>query len=275
MIQRVLYSLALLLQLSMATTAQPIIDCGHSHNDYTHTHPLTDALSYGYKSIEVDVFLHHDQLIVSHTADGLDHKPNIETLYLQPLLERVKQNNGWVYKGDTTPTILMVEFKTDGEEGYQKLKTLITKYQSLYCDRMGKGGPIKILITGHRPWQTVQQGKELYVTLDGTIAQSATATPSYIMERVSDPYSSYFSWHGRGKMPKAQLQKLDTLVSIAHAHGRQLRFYACPQNENLWTTLLDAGVDWINVDDLARFATFYAMYLVESKKPKNCHCVRM
>ena len=273
MIQRLLLGIALL--LSIAVHAQPIIDCGHSHNDYMHGQPLTDALSYGYKSIEVDVFLHNDQLIVSHTADGLDHKPSIETLYLQPLVERVKQNGGWVYKGDTSATILMVEFKSDGEQSYQKLKTLIGTYQSLFCDRMGHGGPVKILITGHRPWDTVKKGGELYVTLDGDISQATAAVPASIIERVSNPYGSYFGWRGRGKMPKAQQQRLDTIVRIAHAYGRQLRFYACPQNENIWTTLLDAGVDWINVDDLARFARFYAVYSKESKKPKNCHCVRM
>ena len=31
--------------------------CGHAHNDYEHPQPLTDALSRGVCSIEVDVFL--------------------------------------------------------------------------------------------------------------------------------------------------------------------------------------------------------------------------
>lgn len=243
-----------------ASVAQVPLFHGHSHNDYTHEHPLTDALDYGFKSIEIDVFLHHDKLVVSHTATDLDHKKDIEELYLKPILGRTRANMGHVYLGDTTPTIFMVEFKNDPEASYIKLKELIVKYKGLFCDRSGHGRPIKLLITGNRPWETVKKGKEEYVTLDADINQSAMDLPPYIIERVSDPYGSHFTWRGRGTMPKAQRARLDSLVKLAHEHGRQIRFYACPENENIWRTLLDAKVDWINVDDLRRFATFYKQY---------------
>jgi alkaline phosphatase len=76
-------------------------------------------------------------------------------------------------------------------------------------------------------------------------------------------------------MPKAQKEKLDELVKIAHDHGRQIRFYALPQEENVWRTLLDAGVDWINVDELEKFALFYRDYIRTHPRSANCHCVRM
>jgi len=258
-----------------ALPAQQILDCGHSHNDYVHEHPLFDALSYGYKSIEIDVWLHNGKLVVDHDGVGLDSKKDIEELYLRPIAERVKAHHGWVYDGDTTPTIFMVEFKNDGEACYVKLKELIEKYKGLFCDRMGRGGPIKILITGNKPWKTLLKGNELYATGDGDISQSCDKTPDYIIERVSDPYGEHFSWHGRGAMPKAQRQKLEELVKIAHDHGRQIRFYALPQNENVWRELLDAGVDWINIDKLEMFAKFYKKYLETHGKSGNCHCVRM
>ena len=76
-------------------------------------------------------------------------------------------------------------------------------------------------------------------------------------------------------MPKAQKEKLAVLVKLAHEHGRQIRFYALPQNENVWRELLDAGVDWINVDQLKRFAEFYKSYSIVHNSPGGCHCVRM
>ena len=261
--------------LGLQLSAQQIIESGHSHNDYMHEHPLTDALSYGYKSIEIDVWLHDGKLIVSHEGVGLDSKKGIEELYIKPIQERVKTNGGWVYAGDTTPTIFMVEFKSEPEAAYIKLKELIEKYKELFCDRMGRGGPVKLLITGHRPWKSLLKGMELYITADGAISQSADAVPASIIERVSDPYRSHFHWRGKGLMPKAQKARLDSLVKTAHDHDRQIRFYACPENENIWRTLLEAGVDWINVDDLRRFATFYKDYISKNGKPKSCHCVRM
>jgi hypothetical protein len=254
---------------------QPILDCGHSHNDYTHEHPLFDALGYGYKSIEIDVWLHNGKLIVDHDGLGLDGKKDMEDLYLLPVIERVKAHNGWVYDGDTTPTIFMVEFKNDPEACYAVLKQLIEKHKGLFCDRLGHGGPIKLLITGHRPWQSLLRGNELYITADGDIKQSGDSLPPHILERVSDPYGSHFSWKGNGTIPQKQKAKLDEMVRVAHDHGRQIRFYALPQEENVWRTLLEAGVDWINVDKLEKFAAFYKEYIRTHGKSGNCHCVRM
>ena len=258
----------LFLLLAFYSPAQPILPHGHSHNDYLHEHPLADALMYGYKSIEIDVWLYNGKLIASHDNLGLAAKKDIEELYFKPIAERIKANGGKVYAGDTTPTIFMVEFKSDGEQGYKKLKELIEKYKEIICDRRGRGGPVKILITGKKPWATLMQGKEMYATGDGSIRQAADSTPAYIMERVSDPYPADFTWRGNGNMPTRQKNKLREMVKTAHEHGRQIRFYACPQNENIWRNLLDAGVDWINVDDLARFATFYSDYIKISTHAK-------
>lgn len=270
----------LLLAVATGLSAQPVapvtlLESGHSHNDYMHAHPLLDALQYGYKSIEIDVWLHRGRLIVDHNGLALDSgKKDIEELYLRPIQERVRANGGRVYAGDTTPTIFMVEFKNDPEAGYAVLKTLIEKYKGLFADRMGHGGPIKLLITGNRPWKSLYTDKELYITADGAISQAADSVPPHIIERVSDPYGSHFTWRGHGPMPKKQRARLDALVKTAHDHGRQIRFYAAPEEENVWRTLLDAGVDWVNADDLPRFATFYQDYIRANGKPKNCHCVR-
>ena len=59
----------------MAISAQvQVVQHGHAHNDYMHTRPLMEALESGFTSIEIDVFLHKNDLIVSHTAAGLDKK---------------------------------------------------------------------------------------------------------------------------------------------------------------------------------------------------------
>ena len=39
--------------------------------------------------------------------------------------------------------------------------------------------------------------------------------------------------------------------------------------------MLDAGVDWINIDKLAKFAAFYKSYILTHGKASGCHCVRM
>jgi hypothetical protein len=91
-----LISTFLILFFSLSLSAQQILASGHSHNDYTHEHPLFDALIFGYKSIEIDVWLHNGKLIVDHDGIGLDSGKDIDELYLLPIMDRVKMHKGWV-----------------------------------------------------------------------------------------------------------------------------------------------------------------------------------
>lgn len=66
----------------------------HAHNDYLHERPLLDALNDGFCSVEADVFLVDGKLLVGHGRAELRSQRTLETLYLDPLLIRVRENGG-------------------------------------------------------------------------------------------------------------------------------------------------------------------------------------
>jgi len=57
-------------------------------------------------------------------------------------------------------------------------------------------------------------------------------------------------------MPESERDKLHATVKRAHADGRVVRFWATPENENLWRELMSADVDLINTDDLSGLQKF-------------------
>src|SRR4051812_49632410 len=83
----------------------------HAHNDYEHPRPLLDALDRGFRSVEADMWLSKDALLVAHTPLGLKPERTLQRLYLDPLRERVKAN-GAVYKNGPA-FYLLVDVKTD------------------------------------------------------------------------------------------------------------------------------------------------------------------
>src|SRR5437660_11055239 len=87
------------------------LKCGHAHNDYEHTRPLFDALDQGFCSVEADVFLVGDKLLIGHTQVSLRPERTLEALYLDPLRERVKANGGRLYKYGP-PAWLLIDVKT-------------------------------------------------------------------------------------------------------------------------------------------------------------------
>src|SRR4051812_6991468 len=66
----------------------------HAHNDYAHNRPLFDALDHGFSSIEADVFLINGNLLVGHDREALRPERTLKSLYLAPLAERIRENNG-------------------------------------------------------------------------------------------------------------------------------------------------------------------------------------
>jgi len=51
-------------------------------------------------------------------------------------------------------------------------------------------------------------------------------------------------------MPAAEKKKLDDMLKKVHDEGKKLRFWASPDNENVWKVLQAAGADLINTDRL-------------------------
>jgi hypothetical protein len=251
-----------LLLFSLASFADAqIAQHGHAHNDYMHTRPLFEALENGFVSIEIDVFLHNNDLIVSHTATGLDKKPDIEELYLKPIQKIIHDNGGHVYKDYTGPVIFMVELKTSAGPAYARLEEILDKYKDMLAvysqDSLIKQGPIQILITGNKPYVQISGEKTSYATIDGDIKDLKDTRYLHIITRYSDPWSLYFTWTGNGPMPQEEKDRLDTLVADVHRKGKQIRFYAIPDKPEVWRVLLNAHVDWVNTDKLKEYNHFY------------------
>lgn len=246
--------------------AQTYLPNGHAHNDYVHKKPLVTALENGFASVEIDVFLHKGELIVSHIPVALNSKPTLQALYLEPLKAIIDKNGGWVYPEEKKPLILMIDFKTGASETYEKLKEALKPYDAYltkYINGQKQQGALEVLISGSKPYKEVKEEKERYVTIDGSYGDAGNLPGINVVTRASSSYGSYFKWRGKGQMPEEERKLLNELVEKAHASGLKARFWAIPDKEKVWRVLLDAGVDWINTDKLKKFRAFYLKYKQE------------
>lgn len=260
MYRKLSVSLLLLLLFYGTVKAQPIVRA-HAHNDYVHKRPLSDALQNGFTSIEIDVFAHRNQLKVAHIPLALGIKKNIDVLYFKPLSQLLEKQNGQVYMGYTTPVILMVDFKNNPEVTYQLLKDAITPYYhylTLYQNgQVIQQGAVEILVSGKVPLAMLRQEDTLWCTADVQITKMADSTLRPVVSRYSSAWKKFFTWTGKGEMPLKERKQLNELVTEANRLGKHIRFYHIPDKPNVWTTLLEAGVHWINTDRLRDFKKHY------------------
>src|SRR3954447_10815996 len=85
----------------------------HSHNDYEQARPFYAAYEAGFGSIEADIFLVNNELLVAHEQKELPMHRTLDSLYLQPLQSALQKNNGYPYKDSTRPLQLLIDIKTD------------------------------------------------------------------------------------------------------------------------------------------------------------------
>ena len=237
---------------------------GHAHNDYENENPLHDALKNGFISVEADVHLLNDQLYVSHDhPKELKPEMTLKSLYLDPLKKHIARHNGHVYTGYKGPFYLMIDFKTAAGPTYKKLKSILKDYLSMLSlveDGVEKKRPVKIFISGNRPFKEVLNDEPKLVGLDGRPRDLDKNIPASIMPVVSDHYFNILSWMGEGKIHKKALNKFKKLVEETHAQGKKLRLWAAPDIPAVWRFLLEHDVDLINTDRVEAYREFYMQY---------------
>lgn len=247
-----------------STNIKPIINA-HAHNDYEHENPLFDALDNLFISVEVDVHFIDGELFVSHnTPKSTDSLETLETLYLEPLLNRINQNQGHVYTGYNGFFYLMIDIKTESATSYEKLKDVLRQYESIISlvknGNEEKNKPVKVVVTGFdgRPFNQILTDEPKYVTIDGRPNELGRGISAAIMPYISDNYNKYFSFTGKGEVSKKDSVTITNLVNATHKEGKKLRFWASPDNEAVWNFLLSYNVDLINTDKLEEFNKFWS-----------------
>lgn len=252
--------------LMMLATAQAEVTAlpgAHAHNDYLHRRPLLDALSHGFTSVEADVFLVGDELCVAHEASEIKPKRTLRSLYLDPLRQRMKDNDGGIYPG-LARFILLIDLKSAAEPTYLKLHEILAQYTDLVTSFGPQGRrdrAVLVIVSGNRPLDLMRSQPTRFAGCDGRLTDLDSELPADLLPLISDHWGRNFTWRGEGPMPEAERQKLAHIVETAHAKGRLVRFWATPDvrspaRDALWEQLLAAGVDLLNTDDLEGLQRF-------------------
>jgi hypothetical protein len=264
---------------SSAAEVRPLVQA-HSHNDYEQKRPLVEALDHGFCSVEADVYLVKGQLWVAHDRKDLKPERTLKSLYLEPLAERVRNRVG-IFADPKTHLMLLVDVKGQGAEVYERLKTELAPYAPMLTRFRDTGvvtGAVTVVLSGDRAWDLARADRDRWCALDGRMSDLTNAAPAGIagsstppaslVPLVSESWRTLFRWDGDGEMSAPDKARLKGLVSLAHAQGRKIRFWALPDRPEAWKVCQDAGVDLINTDKIPALSAFLrGLPLPPGKRP--------
>jgi len=230
----------------------------HAHNDYLHKKPLFDALELGFCSVEADVFLRGDELLVAHTVFELRRERTLRRLYLDPLRQWIREHDGKIFP-DGTGIWLLVDIKSEAEATYQQVHAQLEEYSDIvsqYHDGEFTQKPVTVVISGNRPVDRISQQKVRFAGIDGRPEDLESSAPPHLIPWISTDWKSHFRWRGVGAMPPEEQHRLEQMVLQSRKRGSRLRFWGAPDNPALWNPLWEANVAWLGTDNLAGMAEF-------------------
>lgn len=251
-----LFILTLFLINPILTKAQLHISGGHSHNDYHQQHPLNEALQNQLVSIEADIFIVDNQLLVGHDTSELSSNKTLDKLYLSPLWNSYQQN-----KLDTI--ILLIDIKQQGEACYKLLKKQLQKYDAMlthYNSHNLTKNHVSIILSGDRPWSLLNEENRI-AALDGRMDSISFNLPYSYFPLISDNWNNYFTPEEASNLSSENKAILKYMVSKCHHQHKLIRFWGLPtetkQAQPYWELQKTYGVDLLGTDKPSAFKLFY------------------
>jgi endonuclease/exonuclease/phosphatase family metal-dependent hydrolase len=257
-------------------TVEPLPQA-HAHNDYEHDRPLLDALDHGFTSVEADVWLVDGELLVAHDLEDVEPGRTLESLYLDPLVERARSEGGRIYRGHDGVFQLLIDVKSEAGPTYAAVHEALAEHRHIMTtvrDGRVRRDAVEAVISGNRDLAAMQSQRVRHAGYDGRMGDLGSGLPASDLPLLSDNWTKHFTWQGVGPMPEAERARLADIVDRAHAAGYRIRFWATPDapgpaRDALWGELLAAGVDHLNTDDLAGLEDFLRDNAEPTEEPRR------
>jgi hypothetical protein len=255
---------------------EPILSA-HSHNDYLRQRPLWEAISHAFASIEIDIYLVDGTLLVGHDEDALDVTKTLQSLYLDPLRDHIREHDDRVYPSPYS-LVLLIDIKSDAKSTYEALSDVLSQYSEMltsYSEASVQPRAISVVVSGNRPRESMMNEVVRFATYDGRIADLDAEVPANFISLVSDNWEDHFEWRGVGRLSGRDHLQLAQIVQAAHQRGYRLRFWNTPSPEDgslegVWGQLLNAGVDLMNIDDLKAYRHFVCVRKLSGSRLAGC-----
>jgi hypothetical protein len=261
------------------------IQC-HSHNDYWRQRPLFSALGTGCISVEADVWLVDDDLLVGHAEGELTHERTLQSLYIDPLVEvleymnlhtssdRTKELNGVFYQDPAQTLVLLIDFKTPDiwSHAVEQLGPLRERgYLTTWNGQDRIMRPITVVVSGSTPFHLLTLNDTYRdIFYDAPLGdldewddlEGGPDRPSSVLKY--NPSNSYYAsanlFQAIGALPgfsftEPQTELLRVQIGRAREQGLVPRYWGIPRwprglRDRIWDVLIHENTGVLNVDDL-------------------------
>jgi alkaline phosphatase len=214
----------------------------HSHNDYAQQNVFHLAYNEGFGSIEADIHLVNNEILVGHDAKDLKTANSLAFLYLEPLV---------AYNQSDRKLQLLIDIKTDAKTTLDQLVVLLGKYPSITNNKN-----IKIIISGNTVAPALFESYPNYIWFDGRLSIQYAPMQLTRIALISEDYYKVIGYKFIWPLDSVSIDKAKEFIDQVHQLGKPVRLWASPDKPAAWEQFMQWGVDFINTDKIKELADF-------------------
>ncbi|KAK4499376.1 hypothetical protein PRZ48_009890 [Zasmidium cellare] len=177
----------------------------------------------------------------------------LRSLYLDPLLDLLDSRNGSIFDNETL--VLLLDFKSNRTQLLPYVEKHLEPFREKNYTtlRDGIGWPITIVASGNAPSDLPSD-----IFLDADISNLGSSNTSTAYD-ASASLSKALGSSVLGRLSSKQRARMQEQIQEAHEKGLKARYWDTPswpvsRRNWFWETLVEEGVDVLNVDDLTAAA---------------------
>ena len=257
--KKILLSTSLLLSILFSVTAQYSTLNAHSHNDYANDAPFWLAYDNHFGSIEADIWVVGKELLVAHHESEIKSDITLDSLYIQPIVNIIRQNRGKPWTDCSNTFQLVVDLKTAAEPTLSLLIEKLKNYPDVF-DPYVNANAVRIVITGNRPEPSEFMNYPEFIYFDGTLGQNYKKKQLKRITLYSANFKNFSSWNGVGNIVEKEKMHLQNIIDSVHTLNKKIRFWNSPDNINAWNTFINMGIDYINTDYIIKLSEYLNNY---------------
>ena len=194
----------------------------HSHNDYVNAVPFYLAYNTGFGSIEADIYLFGNRLLVGHDSADMVKNLSLESLYIRPVDSCIKANRGNIFRDAGRQLILLIDIKNAPAATLDSLIALLRRYPAVTGCKT-----LRIAITGSRPNPESFTSFPDFIGFDGVLSDSYPAAALSRIVLFSDNLRRYAGWKGDEPLTASDAEKLRAAIKKAHDWQKTRPFLEC------------------------------------------------
>ena len=253
--KKTLIPVLLLISAFVSVKAQYSTLNAHSHNDYENDIPFWLAYNNHFGSIEADIWAVEGELFVAHYESEIRPDRTLDSLYINPIAETVRQNGGKAWIGHSSTFQLMIDLKTAIQPTLSLLIEKLQNYPDVF-DPMVNENAVRIVITGNRPEPSEFGNYPDFVFFDGVIDRKYDEQQLKRIALFSENLRKFTSWNGAGDIIEKEKIHLQNVVDSVHSINKRIRFWNSPDDINAWNTFIIMGIDYINTDKIIKLSEY-------------------